>query len=489
MKRFAHTILLLLLVISTMADDSIRIRSCNIGKRASHALTRSTKQNNSANYIGNKRQLVVLAAFADKTFTDVNPLQLWNRIFNEEGFSEEKFKGSVHDYFYDQSYGKFQIQFDLHYVKMPNNSAKYASTTTDDENSQYLVYDIVDSLTNRGNIDWTPYDWDNDGNIDQIIIIYAGKGQQAGGGTNSIWAHHWFLSWHTDGHTKTVNSGGKSYTVDRYCCVNELDSRGGYGSFGTICHEYSHCFNLPDLYYGSKIIIDKWDLMDGGNYNGNGFRPCNYSAFERKLMGWMDIQELSDATEIRNMAALADEPQAYLVRNNNYSNEFYIIENRQQKGWDTELPNSGLIIFHIEHDEKIWQDITNFINTNEKKRYYIIPANNNTSIAELKDWPYPYELNDSLTNLSEPAATLLHPNTDDSYMMSKPITNIHLENGLASFTFMGGTPTGINATAPQSLKPEAIYDLYGRRLNANEVKPGLYIIKYKNGESRKVVIN
>lgn len=88
-----------------MADDSIRIRSCNIGKRASHALTRSTKQNNSANYIGNKRQLVVLAAFADKTFTDVNPLQLWNRIFNEEGFSEEKFKGSVHDYFYDQSYG------------------------------------------------------------------------------------------------------------------------------------------------------------------------------------------------------------------------------------------------------------------------------------------------------------------------------------------------------------------------------------------------
>ena len=489
MKRLAYTILLLLLVINATADDSIRIRSCNIGKSMPYGLTRSISQNTTSNHIGSKRQLVVLAAFADKTFKDANPLQLWGRIFNEEGFAEDKFIGSVHDYFYDQSYGKFQLQFDLHYVKLANNSARYASTQTDDNNSQYLVYDIVDSLTNRGGIDWSSYDWDDDGYIDQIIIIFAGNGQNSGGGSDTIWPHHSFLTWHKGGHDVNVSSNGKSYIVSRYCCINELDRNKGYGSFGTICHEYSHCFNLPDFYYNNQSIIRDWDLMDYGNFNGNGFIPCNYSAFERMLLGWIDIQELSEPTEINNMPALADEPQAYLVRNNAYSNEFYILENRQKKGWDANLPNSGLIIFHIDYDESIWKNLVEIISTTSYKRYYIIPANNNSDLKELSGWSYPYEANDSLTDASKPAATLLYKNINGAYLMSKPITNIHTENGLAGFTFMGGTPTGISNTSQQSLQPEAIFDLYGRKLNAGEVKSGLYIIKYKNGESRKVFVN
>lgn len=486
MKRVIQTILLLLLVVSAAADDSIRLRSCNIRNNTQHALTRSVKQNRSVSYIGHKRQLVVLAAFADVSFVDPNPLQLWGRIFNEEGFAEDQFIGSVHDYFYDQSYGKLNLQFDLQYVRLNSKCAKYASTAKNDDNSQYLVYDIVDSLTNRGNIDWSTYDWDDDGNIDQIIIIYAGKGQNDGGGTNTIWPHHSFLTWHTGGHTKNVTSGGKDYIINRYCCIQERKNTNSYGSFGTICHEYSHCFNLPDIYAG-KSIIEYWDLMDAGNYNADGFKPCNYSAFERMLMGWIDIQELTTAEEINNIPALSDEPKAYLVRNDGYSNEFYIIENRQKKGWDANLPGSGLVIFHIDYDKTLWDNLAN-INANYL-RYTIIPANNNSNVSGQSGWAYPYVANDSLTNLSVPAAELIHPNTDNSLLMSKPITKMRVVNGLASFHFMDSTPTGISTTTPQSDKPEAIYDLYGRRINASEVKSGLYIIKYKNGETKKVVFN
>lgn len=494
MKRLAYILLLLLLVTSAAAEDSIRIRSCNTGKNRGHALTRSISRTTNNARIGNKRQMVVLASFADKQFKSPNPLQLWDRIFNETGFAEDKFNGSIHDYFYDQSYGKFQLQFDLHHVSLANNRVKYASTVEDDDNSQYLVYDIVDTLINRGSIDWSPYDWDDDGYIDQIIIIFAGMGQNSGGGPNTIWPHHGFLTWHTDGHTKTVTSKGKSFTINRYCCIQEENSRGEYGSFGTICHEYSHCFDLPDIYYGSTQIVGKWDLMDYGNYNGDGFRPCNYSAFERMLMGWIDVQELSSPTEINNMAAMTDSPQAYLIRNNGYSSEYYIIENRQQKGWDSDLPASGLIIFHIDYDETVWKDLTQNINDPKAGsegiyRYTIIPANNQTSVGTQKEWAYPHETNNSLTNLSSPAAILYHANTDNTFLMSKPISNIRVENGLAGFSFMAGSPSGIATIPTESLSQEAIYDLYGRRLNTSAIKPGLYIIKYKNGETKKVVLH
>jgi hypothetical protein len=98
---------------------------------------------------GQHRQLVVLAAFADQTFLEQQPLTLWDRIFNEVNFSEDAFVGSVHDYFLAQSYGALDLTFDLHYVTLADQRTKYRSTSTDDENSRFLVCDIVDSLSTR----------------------------------------------------------------------------------------------------------------------------------------------------------------------------------------------------------------------------------------------------------------------------------------------------------------------------------------------------
>ena len=276
-------------------------------------------------YKGDLHQLVVLAAFADRPFKgdEAQTLEQWDKIFNTENFSEEPFVGSVRDYFVAQSYDQFRPIFDLEYVVV-DSLKKYSSTIRDDEYSQFLLYD-----------------WNGDGYINQLLIIYAGKGSSYGGfggGYDAIWPHQWWMSNHLDPVTQTyrnpldVTDGYRTWFVDSYCAVQELASNNSYGAFGTLCHEYSHCFGFPDFYYGSKKYVGNWDLMDYGNYNGGGFHPCGYSAHERWLMDWLTPEEITTTATITDLPPLADEGRAYLLRNDGYDQEYYIVEHRQQSG-------------------------------------------------------------------------------------------------------------------------------------------------------------
>ena len=489
------------------ATDVIPLRSCRMGTPNPQFSPRRAKAmtNGENPYIGQRRQLVVLASFQDQDFTGESEatLQTWNNILNAEDFTEGQFAGSVRDYFLAQSYGLFDLTFDLVMVTLPDVRYKYRSTD-DDENSQYMVDDIIDVLQNEP-INWSIYDWDGDGFVNQLLIIYAGKGMNAGGGSNTIWPHQWWLSQHMNLETedpndfrsyRTVFSGNKEYIIDCYCCVQEYVNHGDVqSSFGTLCHEYSHCFGFPDFYYdGGTQVVSTWDLMDYGNYNEHGFRPTGYSAHERMLMGWLTPTELTEATTITDLPALCDEPQAYLIRNDGAENEFFIIENRQQSGWDLRLPGSGIVIFHIDYDKEAWEGTTIIPNSYAKKRYSIFPANNGTSIYRRQSWAYPYIVkgsqdndsvaNNCLTNTSKPAATLNNANADGEYLMSKPITQMSVDaNGMASFVFMDET-TGISEFPKQSEHPDRKwYTPDGCRLSDKPTSKGVYIYK-----GNKVVI-
>lgn len=432
---------------------------------------------------GSHQQLVVLAAFSDVAFKEHTPLALWNRILNEEGYSEGSYHGSMRDYFLAQSYGQFDLHFDLHFVTLADEAKKYRSTYSDDENSKYLVMDIADSLQARG-IDWSPYDWDDDGYIDQLLIVYAGKGMNAGGDSNTIWPHQWWLSQHEECQPYPVSSDGNNYLIDSYCCVQEIYGTNN-SSFGTLCHEYSHCFGLPDIYYGNNTYIKNWDLMDYGNNNQNGFCPPCYSAHERMIMGWLEPTELIENTVVSNMADTGKKPEAYLIRNDGHPDEFYIIENRQQTGWDQSLPGSGIIIFHIDYDKQTWEE--SFPNSPTKQRYTIFPANNNSKTIYQHLWAYPQNGNNLLTNDSQPAATLLNANTDDTMLMSKSVTDMQVNDGLASFTFTNATASSIETLA--GYQSQHFYDLQGRDMGSdrNLLPQGLFITRYANGTTRKVL--
>lgn len=402
-------------------------------------------------FTGTRHQLVVLAEFADQAFSgnDTATLAQWNYILNTVQLTDSPFVGSFHDYFYAQSYGAFNLVCDLQYVRV-SNRARYRSTQYDDENSQYLVSDIVDSLLTR-NIDWSRYDWNGDGYVNQILIIFAGKGSSYGnfgGGYDAIWPHQWWLSEHYDAETqttaaaRTVTYQGVNYLVDSYCAVQELAVDDSYRAFGTLCHEFTHCFGFPDFYCaGFNSTPHSWEVMDFGNYNGAGYCPAGYSAHERWLMGWLTPVELTQPATVTSMPALEDEPVAYLIRNEGYENEYYIIENRQQKSWDAALPGAGVLVFHIDYDAELWysSDFSEYVNSNNRQHYMIFAANNYPHQNKCAGWAYPYDTVNCLTDTSVPASTLWHANTAGSTYMSKPITEIAVTDGLASFVFMDST--------------------------------------------------
>jgi len=398
---------------------------------------------------GRKHQLVVLASFADNPFLgdEEATLAQWDKILNTEQLDEAPFAGSFHDYFYDQSYGQFDLICDLQFVEV-DSCRRYRSTMTHDENSQYLVDDVVASLRQR-DIQWDRYDWNGDGYVNQLLIIFAGQGSAYGGMGSSydaIWPHQSWLSWHlidlqagSYREADTVRYQEQDYIIDSYCAVQEIAQDSSYGSFGTLCHEYTHCFGFPD-FYGSGSVIGNWDLMDNGNYCGGGFMPVGWSAHEKMLMDWLTPLELTTATTVTGMPALTDEPVAYLIRNDAYPDEFFMLENRQKKGWDSELPGEGLVIFHIDYDPEIW--LTGYANTSNVSHYIVVPANNHTFRSYSDGWAYPYGTNNALTDTSTPAAVLWHENISGEKLMSKPITDIAVEDGLVSFSFMA-SPSGV----------------------------------------------
>ena len=492
-RCFVLLIGLLFFLMTATAEGDVRIRSCRPVNHSAKNVQKSTRLRSARRtsevnpYIGDRRQLVILVAFADRSFKDdeTTTMELWDKIFNTENLTEAPYKGSVHDYFFAQSYSQLNLTFDLQYVQLSENCEKYRSwdmryddPADNDDNSQYLVQDIMEVLKTR-DIDWSLYDWDGDGYVNQLLIVYAGEGMNDGGDKNSIWPHQWWLSEHLKDHQPdvycdpvNVNYGDKDYLVDSYCAIEEIG--GSYASFGTICHEYSHCFGFPDFYNSATRYVGAWDLMDDGNYNGGGYCPPGYSAHERMLMGWLDITELSEPTVINDLGSLEEQSQAYLIRNDGYANEYYIVENRQQTGWDQYLPGSGIVIFHIDYDEDVWEN--GLPNKPSHKRYTIIPANNITSYSrkDAVEWTYPYGENDSLTNLSKPAASLLHENIDGTKFMNKPIWNMEVTGGVASFTFIE-EPTGIWERKTEG-KAEILFDL-----------GPIYIIRNARGEIKKVI--
>ena len=476
-------LLLSLMTLTVAAQENLSPQGCRRGtpRPESMYLSRGASKDRTPGgnfYHGERHQLTVLVAFNDRSFAGDKDATLvqWNKIFNAEKLTEEPFKGSVHDYFLDQSYGEFNVVFDLTYVQVGDDAKKYASTYSDDENSQYLVQDIMEILKQDPDIDWGKYDWNGDGYINQLLIIYAGQGMNDYNPTEyteMIWAHQWWMSEHLKDNQEDVycepipvSSGGKDYLVDCYCALAEMGENNTYSTFGTICHEYTHCFGFPDFYYNGVKTLDQWDLMDSGNFNAGGFIPPGYSAHERWVMGWLTPIELKEETTITDMPALTDEGRAYLVRNDGYENEYYIVENRQPKGWDAGLPGSGILVFHIDYDPAVWASSSVYTNTEDIMRYDLFHANEKYDEGGDAGWAYPYQDNDKLTNTSIPTAILNKKNSKGTYYMSKPITNMEVTDGLASFDFtVSPISTGL-ATPPESATVEKWYTVSGE-LNVN----------------------
>lgn len=394
----------------------------------------NTTLSRAASYTGKKKCLILLAQFSDKKFTMDDPKAFYNRVANEEGFHEGKFQGSVADYFKAQSNGKFEMDFDVVGPYTLGESSYYGKNEGDaqDVNVQSMISGCLGNAVAEG-VDFTPYDWDGDGKVEMVFVVYAGRGEATGGGDDTIWPHKGRM-------VSPVKCGNK--TVVDYACSNELSVSNEVDGIGTICHEFSHCLGYPDVYdtqYTGLYGMGTWDLMCQGNYNGNGFTPAGYTAYEKYAAGWIDPVELKENTEVSGLKPIADGGNAYIFKNPGNSNEYYLIENRQKKGWDAALAGSGIIINHIDYNLRAWNyNAPNSIvsGVNDHERITLVPADNVKSEKTEEYDPWPFGNKTRLDNTTSPKCESYNNNSDGTKLMNIILSDMAIANdGTASFKF------------------------------------------------------
>lgn len=400
---------------------------------------------------GTKKGLIILAQFTDSKFQSGHDRALYNKIANAENYTDNGFKGSVKDYFKAQSAGQFELDFDVVGICQLKNPCSYYggnASNGEDLRAGEMVAEACQWAATQG-VDFSKYDWDGDGEVDQVFVLYAGKGEADGGAASTIWPHEFALSYSDYG--KSLSLSG--VTVDTYACSAELNWRGKLDGIGTFCHEFSHCMGFPDLYdtgYSGWFGMGNYDLMCAGNYNGDGKCPAGYSAYEKHECGWItfqDVTHIEEALHVAGLKAISEGGGAYVLKNKAHEDEYYIVENRQNTGWDAYLPSEGVMITHVDYDANIWlyntpnapgeyYDEHDNVYANDHQRLTIFRAGRSTSDDGDTSDLYPYNTNNNLTAESNPAATLYNKNSDGTKYMHIDITDISVaSDGTASLTF------------------------------------------------------
>ena len=358
------------------------------------------------------RGLVVLVNFNDVSYQAANTRAGLYEMMNGDNYTYDGATGSIRKYFSDQSDGKYTPDFDVvGPVTLPKNVSYYGGNDSNGKDLKPgdMVVEACSIANANFDVDFTRYDSDNDGAVDFVYIIYAGKGEADGGGENTIWPHAWDIaSAHYFGNSSysTEQSVFDGVIVSKYACSGEIDGHTGKRTgIGTIAHEYSHVIGLPDLYdidYGqnhtNQMTPNTWHLMDAGSYNNNGKTPPNYSTYDKYYLGWKTPSLLSGTQEnVELIAVCRDGYEGYQLSSNSALQSatstapIYYIENRQQSGWDEYTPGHGLLIWKVTYNKDVWA--ANGPNdTNGVLRYALISASGNTKNIGSDADPFPGRL-------------------------------------------------------------------------------------------------
>lgn len=325
-------------------------------------------------HFGSPKALVILVEYSDKKFNISNPNEYFSNMLHQEGFSDYGGTGSVRDYFLFNSGGKFDPEFDLFGpVTLPNKMSYYGSNDKfgNDQHPEMMAIHACNILDDE--VDFSQYDTDGDGYIDNVYIFYAGYGEADGGAATTVWPHSWDIEYSS---SKIPEYDGVK--LNHYACSNETDytTRRPDG-IGTFVHEFSHVMGLPDLYctamYGNPFTPGEYSVLDYGPYNNDGRTPPNYSSFERYALSWMDPVEF-DRSDYYAIPDLSTSNLGYILPTEKKT-EFFLIENRQLVNNDRFLPGHGMLVWHIDFQEENWENNT-VNNSNSHQLVDIVEADN-----------------------------------------------------------------------------------------------------------------
>ena len=462
-----------LVVMTASAQERFLRRPCMRFDENTRALTRALPTvNQDWDPTRTYRQIVLLVEFADSTFSMDDPKTYYHNLLNLTTSNTHGGVGCAVDYFRDQSNGAFNLQFDVYGPIKVSQSAQPSGYGDNfgDVSIKEAIQKSVDSL----HVDYSPYDWNKDGEVEQVVLVACSYGGNYGANYSKfIWPNTGYISSTTVGE----NLKARQYSISVELWPNRI-----VHGIGTICHEFCHCLGLPDIYPtdNSKYsVIDEWDLMDGGNYTGYGWCPPNFTALEKYLMGWLSLEEISNPTKITDMKPVADGGKAYKMTKE--GSEFYLLENRQQTGWDKGLPGKGLTIYRVDYNATDWK--YNQVNTSSKYRFDMLHADG-LDFDAWKSFCTEKELSQYVDQANRMNSRILstsaYPFVSDTLQVyqctetTMPLNNIQMTDaGYISFDVEQGT--GISPIVEATKNDDRWYDLQGRRLATEPTRKGLYI--------------
>ena len=446
-------------------------------------------------HTGSPKALVILAEFQDTTFTIQDTKKVFtNYLMNEGHFSDtrygqnQNYKG-VRGYFKDCSYGQFTPFFDVvGPIKLPRKHAIYGAGN---DRMDLLLADACAAVDDL--VDFAKYDANNDGIVDLVYIIYAGhSANYHDNKVSNIWPKSG---------TITISNKFDGKSIRRYGVSNELNgsdktskNNKKINGIGLFCHEFSHTLGLPDIYAYRTPAEDQdnqgmeyWDIMDGGTGVHGGRIPASYLAWEREVMGWMEIDELKDNCDIENLKTIDNGGKAYKIVNPNNSNEYIVLQSMQKgawnQGWGDGTYGKGLLAYRVSYPYNKVNVFDFPNNVKGKPRVIPIPADGkilaaanaggslNTYIQQLNGDPYPYNGNNKIDKFTMYNGTILKRSISD-------IVENDAERHV-SFKFKNNEPTAIQPPSiiERIISDNRIYTLDGRYVgtDASILPHGIYI--------------
>ncbi|MDE6175940.1 MAG: M6 family metalloprotease domain-containing protein, partial [Paramuribaculum sp.] len=390
---------------------------------------------------GEVRSLVILVSYSNLAITINNPREYFDNYWNKTGFSEDKATGSVRDYFISQSGGRFKPQFDVYGpVKLPNRQSYYGANDSwgQDRFAHEMAIHACELLDDE--IDFSIYDSDKDGLVDNVYIIYAGLPESGAGGANTVWPHSFDIS----STNNTLNTTFDGVTIDHYACSSEYSEMYVPAGIGTPCHEFSHVLGLPDLYstdgrYNSETPYE-WSVLDRGTYLNDARTPLGYSLFERYALGWAEPRVLDGPMDVTLREISTGDGAIVLTEN---PDEYFLFENRQKNGWDSYAPASGMLVWHIDYDRDAWD--RNAVNNNSLHQRVDVEE------ADGKSWGYGNDLSGATfpgksKSTTFTASTTPSMQTWEGIDLDMPITHIEeTSDGLIKFKVKGGATSIVDA--------------------------------------------
>ena len=322
--------------------------------------------------VGNRKVLIILMQYTDLAF--VKSLDDFDHLFNMPGYSEDGAAGSVYDFYTDVSYGQLKLKCDVigpftseynrtHYGKNDRNG--------DDTDPYSLFFEAMEFASQT--VQLKDYDSDGDGYVDNVHIVFAGHGEEAGASADAIWSHECSFGEYFE---------YQGMKVDRYSCAPELRDRSGEGisRIGPHCHEIGHALGAMDFYDtnyekgGNYAGTGSWDVMASGSWNEDGIVPADFNPYVKMYnYGWVTIPEMPDG-EVTMLPSSAD---SVYYRLTNTEDDYYLVENRTKDRWGRGVPGTGLLIFHIHPNVA---SSGNEINATYPQMCYPVCASSNVAI-------------------------------------------------------------------------------------------------------------